>query len=290
MDAVPLLVAIVRCHCSVLWFGGRVTTNFGGVDVVPLLGAIKACYDWVPAWWPALREWIFHCRVPMHSNGIQKKHPEKLPWASYKDYTVLYIDNTKIGFYYLGSMLFFFEKSWLVIQKKSSQKGVTLMSGISPLAAWLRWLGSRDWRWWNIWIRFVRNVGFRDGHLSPPYSLAPGKVTWDDACWTARMKDKSRCFWYLEALHLCVKISRNRGVSHARALMKIRRLKTVVRMRHTFGRDKNRHYFGSFFFSIKGEEEVDYLYNNLADLADSEKLLICRSPMAVSMAFHVWFC
>ena len=39
------------------------------------------------------------------------------------------------------------------------------------------------------------------------------------------------------------------------------------------------------FFSIKGEEEVDYLYNNLADLADSEKLLICRSPMAVPWHF-----
>ena len=34
--------AIVGCHCSALWFGGRVTTNFGGVDVVPLLGAIGA--------------------------------------------------------------------------------------------------------------------------------------------------------------------------------------------------------------------------------------------------------
>ena len=30
---------IAGCHCSVLWLGGRVTTNFGGVDVVPLLGA-----------------------------------------------------------------------------------------------------------------------------------------------------------------------------------------------------------------------------------------------------------
>ena len=48
--------AIAGCHCSVLWQGGKVTTNlagfamcygsggvttnFGGVDVVPLLGAI----------------------------------------------------------------------------------------------------------------------------------------------------------------------------------------------------------------------------------------------------------
>ena len=31
--------AIVGCHCSVLWLGA---TNFGGVDVVPLLGAIAA--------------------------------------------------------------------------------------------------------------------------------------------------------------------------------------------------------------------------------------------------------
>ena len=31
--------AIAGCHCSVLWLGASVTTNFGGVDVVPLLGA-----------------------------------------------------------------------------------------------------------------------------------------------------------------------------------------------------------------------------------------------------------
>ena len=37
--------AIAGCHCSVLWLGeGRVTTNFGGVDVVPLLGAIAGCH------------------------------------------------------------------------------------------------------------------------------------------------------------------------------------------------------------------------------------------------------
>ena len=39
--------AIARCHCSVLWLGGRVTTNFGGVDVVPLLGAVVVCYSMV---------------------------------------------------------------------------------------------------------------------------------------------------------------------------------------------------------------------------------------------------
>ena len=28
--------AIAGCHCNVLWLGGRVTTNFGEVDMVPL--------------------------------------------------------------------------------------------------------------------------------------------------------------------------------------------------------------------------------------------------------------
>ena len=38
VDVVPLLGAIVGCHCSALWLGASVTTNFGGVDVVPLQG------------------------------------------------------------------------------------------------------------------------------------------------------------------------------------------------------------------------------------------------------------
>ena len=57
VDVLPLLGAIVGCHCGVLWLGGRVTTNFGGVDVLPLLGG----------------------HGTLHSKGIQKKHPEKLP-------------------------------------------------------------------------------------------------------------------------------------------------------------------------------------------------------------------
>ena len=64
MDVVPLLGAIVGCHCSVLWLGGEgaiggchcsvlwsgasVTTKLGGVDL-PLQG-----------------------RGTLHSNGIQK--------------------------------------------------------------------------------------------------------------------------------------------------------------------------------------------------------------------------
>ena len=38
VDVVPLLGVIAGCHCSVLWW--RVTANFWGVDVVPLQGAI----------------------------------------------------------------------------------------------------------------------------------------------------------------------------------------------------------------------------------------------------------
>ena len=69
IEVVPLLGAIVGCHCSVLWLGEgddrptlgewtwchcwvplqgamvRVTANFGGVDVVPL----KWCHCWVPS-------------------------------------------------------------------------------------------------------------------------------------------------------------------------------------------------------------------------------------------------
>ena len=83
VDVVPLLGAIAGCHCSVLWREkGRVTTNFG--------------------------EWTFHCRVPMapytamaSRKSIQKSCLELLG----RRYTVLYIDDTKIGFCYLGSML-----------------------------------------------------------------------------------------------------------------------------------------------------------------------------------------
>ena len=38
-------VPFAGCHCSVLSGGkGKVTANFGGVDVVPLHGAILVCY------------------------------------------------------------------------------------------------------------------------------------------------------------------------------------------------------------------------------------------------------
>ena len=68
---VPLLGAIVGCHCSVLWLGGEgddVTTNFGEVDVVPLLGAIVVCYGWGGGGRPILTlgEWTWcHRWVPL---------------------------------------------------------------------------------------------------------------------------------------------------------------------------------------------------------------------------------
>ena len=49
--------AIAGCHCSVLYLGASAITNFGGMDMVPLLGV----------------------HGTLHSNGMQKKHPEKLP-------------------------------------------------------------------------------------------------------------------------------------------------------------------------------------------------------------------
>ena len=58
------------CHCSVLWLGGRVTTNFGG--------AIAGC----------------RCSVLWGGGDDQL-------WGSGRGV----FDNTKIGFCYLGSML-----------------------------------------------------------------------------------------------------------------------------------------------------------------------------------------
>ena len=73
-DVVPLLGANAGCHCSVPWLGGRVTTNFnfGGMDVVPLLGAIAGCHCSV-LWWGKGGLWgsgrgaiaVCHCRVPI---------------------------------------------------------------------------------------------------------------------------------------------------------------------------------------------------------------------------------
>ena len=62
--------ATAGCHRSaplnVLWLGRRVTTNFGGVDVVPLQGAIVVCYGWGGGWRPTLGEWTWcHCKVPL---------------------------------------------------------------------------------------------------------------------------------------------------------------------------------------------------------------------------------
>ena len=41
VDVALLLGAIVGCHCSMLWLGdGRVTANFGEMDMVPLLDGV----------------------------------------------------------------------------------------------------------------------------------------------------------------------------------------------------------------------------------------------------------
>ena len=67
VDVVPLR-ATVRCHCSVLWLGGRVATNFGGVDGSGAIAAIVVCCGWGGGRRPTLGEWC-HCWVPLQLGG-----------------------------------------------------------------------------------------------------------------------------------------------------------------------------------------------------------------------------
>ena len=61
-------------------------------------------------------QFLFHIFFPFSGPPISPRHPSKQQWilssASCKGYTVLYIDNTKIGFGYLGSMLVLFDVFW----------------------------------------------------------------------------------------------------------------------------------------------------------------------------------
>ena len=86
--------AIAGCHCTALWWGkGRVTANFGGVDVVPLQGAIVACYGWGDdQLWGSGRGAFAGC------------HCSVLWLGGHFSFTLI-TDNPKIGFCYLGSML-----------------------------------------------------------------------------------------------------------------------------------------------------------------------------------------
>ena len=60
VDVVPLLGAIVGCHCSVLWLRWRVTTKFGGVDVV-----IAGC------------QFLFHIFLLYSGPPISRRRPRK---------------------------------------------------------------------------------------------------------------------------------------------------------------------------------------------------------------------
>ena len=148
------------CHSSVLWLGGKVTTKFGGVDVVPLQGAIAMCcggggpssrsgrgaiagchcsvlgegrvtinfggWTWCNCWVVVCYGWgggddqaewstiagcqsLFHIFIlfsrPPISPRQRRKQQWILSWASCRRCTVLYVDNPKNGFCYLGSML-----------------------------------------------------------------------------------------------------------------------------------------------------------------------------------------
>ena len=75
VDVVPLLGAILGCHCSVLWLGGGVSTNFGGA-----IAGCQGCHCSVPWWgegdgqlWGSGRGAIAGC--PWHPT--QQWHPEK---------------------------------------------------------------------------------------------------------------------------------------------------------------------------------------------------------------------
>ena len=85
----PLQGAIVVCYG-----GGRVTTNFGGVDVVPLLGAIAGCHcsgEGDDELWGSGPGAIAGCHCSVLRLG---------------GHFFLYIDNPKNCFFcYLGSML-----------------------------------------------------------------------------------------------------------------------------------------------------------------------------------------
>ena len=99
---------VAGCHCSVLWLGGRVTANFGRVDVVPLdvvplLCAIAGCHCSV-LWLGASVTTSGGGRGAMgtlHSNGIQKNCFEVL--ADVALFSTLI--RQKLCFCYLGSMI-----------------------------------------------------------------------------------------------------------------------------------------------------------------------------------------
>ena len=69
---VPLLGAIVGCHYSVLWFGGRVIRRLGEWTChcrVPLKGAVVVCYglggdDQLWGEWTWCHCWV-PCRLPL---------------------------------------------------------------------------------------------------------------------------------------------------------------------------------------------------------------------------------
>ena len=94
MDVVLLLGVIAGCHCSVLWCGEG-DDQF--VDVVPLQGAIVVCYGGKGGLW----EWTWcHCWVPISISYLRpifratnfthtpKKTTMNLSGASCRRYTL----------------------------------------------------------------------------------------------------------------------------------------------------------------------------------------------------------
>ena len=109
---VPLLGAMVRCHC---W--------------VPLLGAIVGCHGWMPLLVPLLRA--------IARNHCEKKLTRVLHRSPLH---FLCIDNTPIGLCYLGSMLVYFFLQIVSTVSKIVQQ---------PLSSLKKSAGSHSSSLWN---------------------------------------------------------------------------------------------------------------------------------------------
>ena len=77
VDVLPLLGAIVGCHCGVLCLGGERGDQLWGSGRAAIAGSHRRvwCYGWEVGWWPTLgsgRAAIAgcHCGVPWFGGGV----------------------------------------------------------------------------------------------------------------------------------------------------------------------------------------------------------------------------
>ena len=137
-----------RVLCTVLWLGARVTANFGGVDAVPLLGAIAGCHCSVVWWgrggcgaiaWPlqgAIQVcygwgrgddqlwgsgtwchcWLCHCRVPISVSYLPSilratnftQKPRKQQWILFR------ASCSRYTVLFIDKTFFFLNRNWII--------------------------------------------------------------------------------------------------------------------------------------------------------------------------------